>query len=346
MGRARHQRDAGPGRDHVKLLHSSWRAAGARGRRRGEGGAAGACLDAARRAGGKSHGEKGGGVHRWPPDPLGQLWRAPRRQAVRRQAHRHRAAEADHPLPARRRAGAARRHPGQGERKIRAHAARAHARHAARPRGAAARPARLRRRRQAARRRRELDCGHSRRPPRAQGRLRRRRRARGVGRGQGRGGARGDVAGKLDAPGQCRPVRAHARREDDRYRDRRLGRCGVSLRKRGACGKGDLPLPLSVARTVRPELRARRRRAGRRTGDLLHAGYLQLARHARDGAGPAGREGAGAVSRGFRHLRPQLLRRCRAGGGGDVAGRRQAGARAVHALGRARLGRLRPCPSR
>ena len=103
MGRARHQRDAGPGRDHVKLLHSSWRAAGARGRRRGEGGAAGACLDAARRAGGKSHGEKGGGVHRWPPDPLGQLWRAPRRQAVRRQAHRHRAAEADHPLPARRR---------------------------------------------------------------------------------------------------------------------------------------------------------------------------------------------------------------------------------------------------
>ena len=224
--------------------------------------------------------------------------------------------------------------------------ARAHARHAARPRGAAARPARLRRRRQAARRRRELDCGHSRRPPRAQGRLRRRRRARGVGRGQGRGGARGDVAGKLDAPGQCRPVRAHARREDDRYRDRRLGRCGVSLRKRGACGGGDLPLPLSVARTVRPELRARRRRAGRRTGDLLHAGYLQLARHARDGAGPAGREGAGAVSRGFRHLRPQLLRRCRAGGGGDVAGRRQAGARAVHALGRARLGRLRPCPSR
>ena len=141
-------------------------------------------------------------------------------------------------------------------------------------------------------------------------------------------------------------VRAHARREDDRYRDRRLGRCGVSLRKRGACGGGDLPLPLSVARTVRPELRARRRRAGRRTGDLLHAGYLQLARHARDGAGPAGREGAGAVSRGFRHLRPQLLRRCRAGGGGDVAGRRQAGARAVHALGRARLGRLRPCPSR
>ena len=51
------------------------------------------------------------------------------------------------------------------------------------------------------------------------------------------------------------------------------------------------------------------------------------------------REGSGTFGR-------SCYGRCRAGGGGDVAGRRQAGARAVHALGRARLGRLRPCPSR
>src|SRR5262249_15724649 len=46
------------------------------------------------------------------------------------------------------------------------------------------------------------------------------------------------------------------------------------------------------------------------------------------------------------HLRPQLLRGRRAGRRRHVAGGRQAGARAVHALRRARLGRLRPGASR
>ena len=48
--------------------------------------------------------------------PLGQVRRPPRRQAVQRQVHRHRAAEAAEPLQARRHAGAARRPAGQDER--------------------------------------------------------------------------------------------------------------------------------------------------------------------------------------------------------------------------------------
>ena len=52
-------------------------------------------------------------------------------------------------------------------------------------------------------------------------------------------------------------------------------------------------------------------------------------------------QGPRAVLRRLRHLRPQLLRRCGAGRRDPVAGGRQAGARAVHALGRARLGQLR-----
>jgi len=57
----------------------------------------------------------------------GHLRRAPRRQAVQRQVHRRGAAEADQPLQARRHQRAARRHSGQGERHLRAHAARARA---------------------------------------------------------------------------------------------------------------------------------------------------------------------------------------------------------------------------
>ena len=56
---------------------------------------------------------KGRGVDRRPPQPLGQLRRAARRQAVQREVHRHRAAEADQPLQARRHARAARRYSGQ-----------------------------------------------------------------------------------------------------------------------------------------------------------------------------------------------------------------------------------------
>src|SRR5262249_46909279 len=68
---------------------------------------------------------EGGGVDRRPSQPLGHLRRAPRRQAVQRQVHGHGAAEADQPLQARRSERAARRYSGQGERHLRAHAARA-----------------------------------------------------------------------------------------------------------------------------------------------------------------------------------------------------------------------------
>ena len=60
-----------------------------------------------------------------------------------------------------------------------------------------------------------------------------------VGRGQGRARAQGDVEGERDAAEQCRrrPVRAHARRQDHRHRDRGLGRCGQGLRQRRACAR-------------------------------------------------------------------------------------------------------------
>ena len=94
-------RDAQPGRDDVELVDPSRRPAGARGGRGGAAGAAGARLDAARRADRKPHRVQRGGVDRRPPQPLGQLRRAARRQAVQRQVHRHRAAEADQPVQAR-----------------------------------------------------------------------------------------------------------------------------------------------------------------------------------------------------------------------------------------------------
>ena len=283
-----------------------------------------------------------GGIDRRPSQPLGQLRRAARRQAVQRQVHRHRAAEADQPVQARGHARAAGRYSGQDDRKIRLHAAGARARHAARPHRAATRARRLWRRRQALEHRRELDRRHSRRADRAQGRLRRRGRGARVGRGQGRACAQGDLEGERDAAGQCRPVRAHARRQDHRHGDRGLGRCGQGLRRGRACGVLELSLPVPVARPVRRQLRARRCRPERRAGDVLDPGHLQFARHAGGGARIAGRQGPRAVLRGLGHVRPQLLRGRRAGRGGHVAGGRQAGARAVHAFRRARLGRLRP----
>ena len=60
---------------------------------------------------------EGRGVDRRPSQPLRQLRRAARRQAVQRQVHRHRAAEADQPVQARGDARAARRYPGQDDRK-------------------------------------------------------------------------------------------------------------------------------------------------------------------------------------------------------------------------------------
>ena len=103
---------------------------------------------------------------------------------------------------------------------------------------------------------------------------------------------------------------------------------------------------LSGACAVRAQLRARRCRPGRGAGHVLDPGRLQFPQNARRHARPAGREGARAVLRRLRHLRPQLLRRCGPSRRHHVAGGGQAGARAVHALGRARLGQLRAGASR
>ncbi len=76
-------------------------------------------------------------------------------------------------------------------------------------------------------------------------------------------------------------------------------------------------------------------------GDVLHAGRVRDAPHACDAAQAAAGDRARPVLRRLGHLRPQLLRRCGAGGGVHVAGGGTARARAVHAVGRARVGQLR-----
>ena len=80
-----------------------------------------------------------------------------------------------------------------------------------------------------------------------------------------------------------------------------------------------------------------------RDGLVVDAGRLPAARRARDRAGHAGAERPRALRRGLRPLRPLRRRQRLARRGGDLAGGRQARARAVHAGGRAQLGELRPC---
>jgi CO/xanthine dehydrogenase Mo-binding subunit len=101
--------------------------------------------------------------------PVAALTVSSRRQAVRPEAHRQRAAQAGEPVQAGRHAGAAPRSPRQGERPIHPHAACARARHAARPHRAPARAGPLWQRRQGGEHRRKLDQGHRGRPHGAQG---------------------------------------------------------------------------------------------------------------------------------------------------------------------------------
>ena len=96
------------------------------------------------------------------------------------------------------------------------------------------------------------------------------------------------------------------------------------------------------ARAVWAEWRARGRHAGFRARHLLDAGCLRHAQHSCRHPRPAAAKSARAVLRRLRHLRPQLLRRRRAGRRDPFAACGKAGAPAVHALGRARLGPLRP----
>ena len=117
-----------------------------------------------------------------------------------------------------------------------------------------------------------------------------------------------------------------------------------SRRRRRRCPQ-TYALPLQRARADRPELRGRRRDAGRRADLSQHAERSTRVRT------QAGERCSGLplnkirvhVLRGLELVR-QLAGavRRRAGGGADVAARRRAGAAPVHALGRARLGQLRP----
>ena len=74
----------------------------------------------------------------------------------------------------------------------------------------------------------------------------------------------------------------------------------------------------------------------------LTQGVYPLRGAARDRARHPGAEHPRHLRRGLRLLRPQRRRQRRARRRGDLAGGRQAGARAVHARGRAQVGELRP----
>jgi hypothetical protein len=69
----------------------------------------------------------------------------------------------------------------------------------------------------------------------------------------------------------------------------------------------DLPLPLSRPFAVRAQLRDRRCRARRGSGNVLDPGCLQRACDAGGGARAGGRQSSRAVPRKLRHLRAQLL---------------------------------------
>ncbi len=141
---------------------------------------------------------------------------------------------------------------------------------------------------------------------------------------------------------QRRAVRRHAIRSQRREAGAREGqhRSGVRIGK--ARGHPSLLRAIPGARTVRAELRGRGhpRRGWPRAVRL--AGRLHRPPHDRRGAGPQARAASRAIHRRRGNVRPQQLRRRRAGGGTAVADGGRAGARAVHALGRTGLGYLRP----
>ena len=199
--------------------------------------------------------------------------------------------------------------------------------------------------------RRELDRAHRRRARRAARRLPRRRRLAGVRRDPGGGAAEGRrtatrrrsraaaTSGRrcatLDAAGQA-PARIAGRTTGNVDAGARLG---------GAHASRDLRLPLPGPHADRPELRRRRRdaRTARSCSRTRRTPTGMRDRSSRRcSACPPNRirvqywEGASSFGNGPARYDAG------AGGGGDVAARRRAGAAPVHALGRARLGQLRP----
>ena len=139
-------------------------------------------------------------------------------------------------------------------------------------------------------------------------------------------------------PGSVALHEAHACRHDRGARG-----AGARRRRRRVSGRRagrdtEMPRALPGTRTVCAELRAGRRARRQRAGHLLEPGHLQRTPRHRAAAVARARTGPRAVQRRRRHLRTQLLRRCRAGGGAAVAAVRGARAAAVHALGRTRAG--------
>ena len=140
----------------------------------------------------------------------------------------------------------------------------------------------------------------------------------GVGRGQGRARAQGDVAGKRDVAGQCRDVRAHARRQDHRHGDRRLGRCGESFavprmwHPRATAGPYQSHAPFAANCAI-ADVGPNGALVMCSTQDI----YDSRAKLAKVHGVPVGR--TASVLRRLRHVRPQLLRRRGASRGGHVA---------------------------
>ena len=105
--------------------------------------------------------------------------------------------------------------------------------------------------------------------------------------------------------------------------------------------RGHLLLPVPAARVDGPVLRGRRREGGRGDGLVADAGRLSAPHGRGEGARLQGPAGARDLQGRLGLLRPERRRHRLDRRGADVEGRRCAGARAVDARGRARLGALR-----
>ena len=136
------------------------------------------------------------------------------------------------------------------------------------------------------------------------------------------------------AAGKRGAVRADARREDDRItscsnaatsrRSRERARMWCRSAYRG---------PYQAHAPFGPNCAIADVKADSRAGEVFDAGRLRDARQAGDACSACRRKRCACSITKVGHLRAQLLRRCGAGRGGAVAGRGQAGAAAVHALG-------------
>ena len=209
--------------------------------------------------------------------------------------------------------------------------------------------------RQPGERRRELDQPHPGRSGRADRQLDRRRRAEGVRRDPGGRAAEGDLEERSEAAGLGQllglapPGRRHEQGEPGALHehDARQRRHGAEGRRQD--GVRDLQVPLQRVHADRPARRGRRRRREGEPGDGLRPGAVASGSareprrrdRLRGRRQHAARERARGVVRGRVVVRRRPDRRGQRAGRGAVGQARRAGARAVDALGPARLGPLR-----